>query len=250
MLERKITKISFGIATFLVAIMWVVFFIDYNFPVEFYKYGLYPLKASGLIGIFTSPFIHSTQDFSHILNNSVPMFILSWLLFYHYRTIATRSFLFIYFFTGITMWFLARDSYHIGMSGVIYGLTSFLVVSGFVRKNMKVAAISLIVIFLYGSMVWGIFPTKVGVSWEAHAMGLLSGVLIAIFFRHDGPQPAKLWYEVEEEMGVEPEEEYWKEGYEPPVQNEPKIIINYTVVPNKPKVINPQSNIIDITEEE
>ena len=148
------------------------------------------------------------------------------------------------------MWFLARDSYHIGMSGVIYGLTSFLVVSGFIRKNMKVAAISLIVVFLYGSMVWGIFPTKVGVSWEAHAMGLLSGVLIAVYFRDKGPQPAKLWYEVEEEMGVEPEQEYWKEGYQPPVKNEAKITVHYTVIPNKPEVVHPKNNIIDISEEE
>lgn len=223
----------------MVAAMWLVFFVDYNFQLDFYKYGLYPLKTSGLIGIFTSPFIHSTHDYSHILNNSVPMFLLSWLLFYHYRTIAGKSFMFIYFFTGVSMWFLARDSYHIGMSGVIYGLTSFLVLSGFLRKNMKVAAISLMVIFLYGSMVWGIFPTKVGVSWEAHSMGLLSGILMAIYYRKDGPQAPKLPYEVEEDLGLEPEEEYWKEGYQSPVENEPRIIINYTVVPTRPKVVNP-----------
>lgn len=237
MLERKITKISFGITFLLVSLMWLVFFIDYNFELDLYHYGLYPLKASGLIGIFTAPFIHSTQDFSHILNNSIPMFVLSWMLFYHYRKIATRSFMFIYFFTGISMWFLARESYHIGMSGIIYGLTSFLVVSGFMRKNMRVAAISLMVVFLYGSMIWGIFPTKVGVSWEAHSMGLLSGILIALFFRKDGPQPAKMNYEIEEELGLESEEEYWREDYQPKAENEPKIIVNYTIIPSQPKVV-------------
>jgi membrane associated rhomboid family serine protease len=231
--------------------MWIVFFVDFNFELELYRYGLYPLKSSGLLGVFTSPFIHSTEDYSHILNNSVPMFLLSWLLFYHYRTIASRSFIFIYLFTGISMWFLARDSYHIGMSGVIYGLTSFLVFSGFIRKNMKVAAISMMVIFLYGSMVWGIFPTKVGVSWEAHSMGLLSGILIAFYFRKDGPQAEKMKYEVEEDLGIEPQEEYWKEGYQPPLINEPRIIVNYTVVPKSPKVVHQSgSRTIDITEEE
>ena len=134
------------------------------------------------------------------------------------------------------MWLFARESYHIGMSGVIYGLTSFLVLSGFLRKNMKVAAISLAVIFYYGSMVWGIFPSKVGVSWEAHSIGLLSGILIAIYFRKSGPQPAKMVYEIEEELGFEPDEEYWKAGYKPkpkePEINSP-VIFKYTVIPKK-----------------
>lgn len=216
--------------------MWFVFFLDYTFQLDWYQYGLYPLKLSGLFGIISSPFLHSTADFSHILNNSLPTFVLTWMLFYHYRTIATKTFLFIYLFTGIMMWFFARESYHVGMSGVIYGLTSFLVISGFLRKNMRVAAISLAVIFYYGSMVWGIFPTKVGVSWEAHAIGLLSGILIAIYFRKSGPQPAKMIYEIEEEMGFESEEEYWKAGYKPkpkePIQ-ENTVIYRYTLTPKK-----------------
>lgn len=216
--------------------MWFVFFLDYTFKLEWYKFGLYPLKPSGLIGIITSPFLHSTSSFSHILNNSLPTFALTWMLFYHYRTIATKSFLFIYFFTGIMMWFFARESYHIGMSGVIYGLTSFLVISGFLRKNMRVAAISLAVIFYYGSMVWGIFPTTVGVSWEAHAIGLLSGILIAFYYRNAGPQPAKMKYEIEEELGFESEDEYWKAGYRPKPKESTEdktIIYKYTVVPKK-----------------
>jgi membrane associated rhomboid family serine protease len=236
MLQKKITQISFGIAATITAIMWVVFFFDYTFELNWYKYGLYPQNKEGLLGIITAPFLHSTKGFSHIINNSVPTFVLSWMLFYHYRTVATRSFIFIYLFTGISMWFLARESYHIGMSGVIYGLTSFLIVSGFLRKNMKVAGISLVVIFLYGSTVWGIFPNQVGVSWEAHAFGFLSGGIIAFYFRKSGPQPAKLRYEIEEELGIEPEVEYWKTPEQQPPQHEPKIIINYTIVPKKVEV--------------
>jgi len=236
MFQRKITRISFGIALTIVGLMWAVFILDYFLELDWSKYGLYPKSTSGIIGIFTAPFLHSTDGFSHILNNSLTTLVLSWMLFYHYRTIATKSFLFIYFFTGITMWFFARESYHIGMSGVIYGLTSFLVTSGFVRKNMRVAAISLIVVFLYGSTVWGIFPNQVGVSWEAHSIGLLSGVLIALYFRKSGPQPAKLMYEIQEELeeeyGLETENEYWKEpSKRPDSTNQPKIIVNYTIVP-------------------
>lgn len=217
--------------------MWLVFILDYYFDLHWYQYGLYPQTTNGLLGIVTAPFLHSTKDFSHIVNNSIPFFVLTWMLFYHYRTVATRAFLFIYLFTGLVMWVLARESYHIGMSGVIYGLTSFLIVSGFFRKNMKVAGISLVVIFLYGSTVWGIFPNQIGVSWEAHAYGFLSGILIAVIFRKSGPQPRKMIYEIEEEMGIEPEFEYWKDQPVIPKEEEqPKIIINYTIVPESPKV--------------
>lgn len=238
MLERKITRLALLIAFSLLCVMWLVFLTDYFFDLNLYRYGIYPHKLSGIIGIFAAPFIHSTADFGHIFNNSIPAFILTWLLFYHYRTIATRVFLLIYFLTGISMWLLARESYHIGMSGVIYGLSSFLVFSGFFRKNMRVAAVSLFVIFLYGSMIWGIFPSSINISWEGHALGLFSGIIAAVIFKYRGPQPQKMIYEIEEELGIEPEFEYWKEPDSSsvnPVTNPEKtdpIIIRYEYKPN------------------
>jgi membrane associated rhomboid family serine protease len=211
MLETKISRIALHISFSLVGLMWFVYMTDITFGLELYRFGIYPLRPSGLIGIIMTPFIHSTADFSHIINNTLPAFILTWLLFYHYRTIATRVFVLIYLLTGISMWLLARENYHIGMSGVIYGLTSFLVFSGFFRKNMRVAAVSLFVIFLYGSMVWGIFPTAINISWEGHALGFFSGIIVAVIYKYSGPQPQKLRYELEEELGIEPEEEYWKD---------------------------------------
>ena len=108
---------------------------------------------------------------------------------------------------------------------------------------MKVAAISLVVIFLYGSTVWGIFPNQVGVSWEAHAYGFLSGALIAFYYRKRGPQPKKMHYEIEEEMGIEPEEEYWKTDHthhhQHPHHKDNKhhnFQINYTIIPKKVEV--------------
>ncbi|UKN00631.1 rhomboid family intramembrane serine protease [Paracrocinitomix mangrovi] len=243
MFQLKITRISFGIALSLVALMWAVFAIEYALDLDWYKYGIYPRTAKGLIGIITSPFLHSTRDFAHIINNSVPTLILTWMMFYHYRTIAAQAFVFIYLFTGATIWLFAHNGYHIGMSGVIYGMTSFLITSGFLRRNMRVAAVSLVVVFLYGSTVWGIFPNQPGVSWEAHAFGFIGGIMIALFYRKNGPQPKKLMYEIEEDLGIEPEEEYWKEGYQPKQQEAaPKIIINYQIVPEKPKVETEESN--------
>ena len=242
MLESKISRIALLISFSLVGLMWFVYMTDITFDLNLYRYGIYPLRTSGLAGILLTPFIHSTADFSHILNNTLPAFILNWLLFYHYRTIATRVFIIIYLLTGISMWLLARENYHIGMSGVIYGLTSFLVFSGFFRKNMRVAAVSLFVIFLYGSMVWGIFPTAINISWEGHALGFFSGIIVAVIYKYSGPQPQKLRYEIEEELGIEPEDEYWKEEpVIPPQQTNPEenksaeISIHYDYKPKDEK---------------
>lgn len=245
MLQTKIARIALTISFLLVFTMWLVHFTNLAFNLDLYRYGILPKTPEGLVGIVAAPFIHSTADYGHILNNSLPAFILTWLLFYHYRTIALRVFLIIYLLTGLAMWLLARDSYHIGMSGVIYGLTSFLVFSGFFRKNMRVAAVSLFVIFLYGSMVWGIFPTAVNISWEGHALGFFAGLIVAVLYKYAGPQPQKLRYELEEELGIEPEFEYWKE--EPVVNAEEAdksaqsgvsesvnpLHINYEYKPNK-----------------
>lgn len=246
--ETKIRRLSFGIAFSIVALMVVVFLYDYYFNLELYKFGVYPRSFSGLIGILTSPFIHSTVNFSHLLNNSIPIFVLTWLLFYSYRTIAAKVFVFIYFATGIFVWLLGRESYHIGMSGVIYGLTSFLIVSGFFRKNMRIAGISLLVIFLYGSIIWGVIPLDPSISWEGHFFGFLSGMIMAGVYRKAGPQPQKYRYEIEEDLGVEYEEEYWLEKPFTSVtdtqelDNNKPIIINYTIVPSQPKIVNPLQN--------
>jgi len=257
--DNKITRISFGIAFSIVIAMVIVFLYDFNFHLDLYKFGVLPRNFSGLIGVFTSPFIHSTDSYSHILNNSIPMFVLTWLLFHSYRTVATKVFVFIYLFTGILVWLLGRETYHIGMSGVIYGLTSFLIVSGFYRKNMRVAGISLLVIFLYGSIIWGVIPLDPSISWEGHFFGFLSGMIMAGVFRNSGPQPAKFRYEVEEDLGYEYEEEFWLDkpaddvidieheviDIEPDLthQYEP-FSINYVYIPSNPE------NSEEIEEEE
>lgn len=202
--------------------MWLVHLVNLQFQLDLYKFGIYPLHKEGLIGIIAAPFIHSTEDWGHILNNSLPALVLTWLLFYHYRTIATRVFVIIYVLTGTAMWLMARESYHIGMSGIIYGLTSFLVFSGFFRKNMRVAAVSLFVIFIYGSTVWGIFPVQENISWEGHALGMFAGIIVALLYKNAGPQPQKMRYELEEELGIEPENEYWKENEQQEVSDSAK----------------------------
>lgn len=186
--------------------MWSVFILDRHYQLDLYEYGVKPRTWEGLKGIFLMPFIHGQDDYGHIINNSFPTFVLFATLIYFYREIAVYVTLFLWLGGGFLLWYFAENtgSYHIGMSGVIYGLFGFLLISGFIRKFLPLQAIALFVAFVYGSLIWGVFPIKAGVSWEGHLAGLLVGGVVAIAFRKKGPTPPKYRYEIEKEMGIEP----------------------------------------------
>ena len=193
-------------------IIWMVALAEYVFGLSFYQYGIYPRTAEGAIGIITSPLIHG--DFNHLFANSVPLFVLGASLFYFYRSIALKVFILIYLFTNIWVWGMGREAYHIGASGVVYGLAAFLFVSGLLRKEPRLMAISMFVAFIYGSLIWGIFPElfpEKNISWEGHLMGILSGVIFAIYFRKNGPQKRTYSWEFEDEPDEDEDEPaYWK----------------------------------------
>lgn len=190
----------------LIILLWSIFLLDRHFGLNLYKFGVKPNTLEGLKGIIFMPFIHGQKDFSHIINNSIPTFVLLSTVIYFYRGIAVYVILFIWLGSGFLLWFTAAESnsYHIGISGVIYGLFGFLFISGFIRSYLPLQAISLFVAFLYGSLIWGIFPTEPGISWQGHFLGLTVGVILAIIFRKKGPQRPKYQYEIEKELGIEP----------------------------------------------
>jgi len=198
--HRKITR-SLIFPSIFVIVIWLVKFVELIFKIDLGVYGLQPLHAKGLIGIITAPLLH--VSFSHLFPNTIPLFILSGLLFYFYRVIAWRIFILIWVLTGLWVWFLAReDSIHIGASGIVYGLASFLFFSGIIRRDAKLMAITLLIAFLYGGMVWGVFPQffpRERISWESHLMGLLAGLILAIYYRKAGPQRMIFEWEDEEE---------------------------------------------------
>lgn len=183
-----------GIA--LLLIMWSVYLVDWIFPYDFARWGVLPRQTSGLWGILFSPFIHGS--FEHIVNNSPPILILSWALYYFYRKIGTQILTISWLVGGLFVWIAARGgSYHIGMSGVIYSLAFFIFFSGVFRREAKVMAIALFVAFLYGSMIWGIFPLDPRVSFEAHLFGAVVGVALAYFYRKEGETFKKKRYQFE-----------------------------------------------------
>jgi len=200
---RRRLLLSMIIPGIFVFFMWLVKIIEVVFEIDLSGFGIYPLTLQGLPGILFSPFIHA--DFTHLFNNSVPLFFLSLALFYFYSEVAVRVFIWTYFLTGLLVWVAGREAWHIGASGVVYGLASFLFFSGIIRRYFRLIALSLLIVFLYGSMVWGLFPgVYKNVSWESHMLGFFSGVVLAVWYRNQGPQ--RPVYEWMDENSAEDEE--------------------------------------------
>lgn len=199
---RKKFLLSMIIPGIFVFFMWLVKIIEVLFEIDLSGFGIYPLSAKGLPGIIFSPFIHA--NFGHLFNNSLPLFFLSIALFYFYSEVALKVFIWTFFFTGLLVWIAGREAWHIGASGLVYGLASFLFFSGIIRRYFRLIALSLLIVFLYGSMVWGLFPgVYKNVSWESHMLGFFSGVVLAVLFRNEGPQePVYEWMEEEEETSL------------------------------------------------
>jgi len=100
--------------------------------------------------------------------------------------------------SGVLLWIIGGTGNHIGASGIVYGLASFLFWSGVIRRNLLLMRISLVVVFLYGGMIWWMLPIKEGVSWEGHLSGALVGLILAIFYRNSGPKRPIYKYEISE----------------------------------------------------
>ena len=208
--NRLIRSLFFPVLFILV--LWIIKISEIvtGFPLA--PYGMHPRSWEGIYGIFTMPWIHS--DINHLIANTIPMFILGGFLFYSYREIAWKVLIMIWLLSGLWILFAGQPgSTHIGASGIVYGLASFLFTSGIIRRDTSLMAITLLVTFIYGGLVWGIFPQffpQERISWEGHLMGLVAGVVLAVYFRREGPQRKQFdWEEEEEEDGDPP---YWSDS--------------------------------------
>ena len=160
--------------------MWLVFTIEFYLKIDLGYLGIYPREITGLVGVIMAPLLHG--NFNHLASNTVPLLVLGGSVFFFYPVIASRVFLHAYFFTNILVWVFGRPFYHIGASGLIYALASFLVFFGLFKRNFKSVIISAVVIFVYGSMAYGIFPLDDRISWESHLMGAVVGLVSAFTF--------------------------------------------------------------------
>ncbi len=198
MKRKNLTSLKFS--AIVLIIIWSVKIFEIVFDYDFTEYGVLPRKLNGLTGILFSPLIHS--DVNHLLSNSLPVIILCLLIFNFYSQIAKKILIYLYFISGLWLWCIGRESFHIGASGLIYAMASFLFFSGILRKNSQLSAVALLVIFIYGGLFWGLFPIHKNVSWEGHLTGFIAGILVSFIFRKDGPKRKKYNWEIEEDLEV------------------------------------------------
>ena len=164
-----------------IGLLWFIQGIEWAIATNFFRFGILPRTPEGLVGIIAAPLIHG--DSSHLLSNTLPLLILGVALFYFYDRVAVLVFILIYSFTGAWVWMAARSAYHVGASGLVYGLSAFIFISGLIRREKQTLVVSMIVFFLYGSLFLGFVPDNPEVSWESHIYGAIAGLFCAFYFR-------------------------------------------------------------------
>ena len=179
---RSNFRLAMRLSLILLGLVWLVFIFDAAFGLRLARFGLRPGSIEGLAGIVTAPLLHG--NFEHILSNTLPLFIAVTATLYLYPNSALRVIPAVWLGSGALAWFFARPSMHIGASGLIYGLLAYVFVSGILKRDMRSISVSLLVGFLYGSMIWGVLPTRPRMSWEMHLTGAVVGVLMAFVYKH------------------------------------------------------------------
>lgn len=196
-------------------LMIMSFLLEKGMGWDFHTAGIFPRRIMTIWGIFTLVFVH--VDWSHLANNVISFVLLGSSLYFFYKEIASKVLFISYISSGLLLWLIGRDSWHVGASGLIYSIAFFLFFSGIIRKHVPLIALSLVVAFIYGNMVWHVFPWKIQdpISWEGHLAGGATGIFLSIFYRKEGPQrPVIPWTEEEEEEEEGNEAEYYIEDTE------------------------------------
>ena len=169
----------------IIAILWIVHAITLILP-DISKYGIIPRETVGIAGIFTAPFLHG--DIYHLIANTTSFFIFGCILALIEPALFFSILANITIIGGFATWIFAREANHIGASGVIFGLFGYIVAVGFFRKKLLYIIVSVLIIFIYGGMVFQVLPGDPGVSWESHLFGFLAGIFTAHRFAHKPSQ--------------------------------------------------------------
>lgn len=192
----KFSNKVLAIPLFAMITIWCVYWVELILGVNFNEMGVMPRTLLGLRGVVFSPFIHGSLE--HLYNNTIPLGVLLTALWYFYKDVAWKVVLYGILLSGLMTWLIGRTSYHIGASGLIYVLASFIFFKGIFSSHFRLVALSLIVVFIYGSMLWYIFPVKEGMSWEGHLAGFITGLLLAKMIKARIPPAKKYDWEKED----------------------------------------------------
>ncbi|MEM6269971.1 MAG: rhomboid family intramembrane serine protease [Bacteroidota bacterium] len=199
---------SLKVAGIVVGLLWVIHFALWLLEVNVGVLGIVPRSVAGLSGILTAPLVHG--DIFHLMSNSAPLFFFTAGMLYFYPRISAKAFAWMYLMTGVWVWIAAHEGSHIGASGIVYALAGFLFFSGVFRRETRSIALSLVIAFFYGGMVWGVLPGQEGISWESHLFGLVAGAVCAFFYRkQDLPLRKKYNWEDDPEWDPNDDKAVW-----------------------------------------
>ncbi|WP_136668908.1 rhomboid family intramembrane serine protease [Flavobacterium sp. H122] len=180
--EFKFTPSVVLLPLYFVLLLWIVFWFERQFKINLTEFGILPRTLSGLQGIVLSPFLHG--DISHLFNNSLPLIFLLACVRYFYREQSFKVLCYGIVLSGIGTWLIGRESYHIGASGLVYVLASFMFFKGLHTKYYRLVALSFTIVLLYGGMIWYVFPSaEEHISWEAHLSGFVVGLVMSWIFQ-------------------------------------------------------------------
>ena len=191
-----------GYPILFVLLIWIAFWAELRFGLNLKTYGIYPRELNGLIGVFTSVFIHGSL--SHLYNNTIPLFVLAICLFYFYRPVAWKVTIFGIVLSGFITWIIGKSAFHIGSSSLVYVFMSFLLFKGLISRHYRLIALSFIIVFLYGGMIWYIFPIKSKMSWEGHLSGFITGLVFAFLYKTKPLVETYSWEEEEYDKTEDP----------------------------------------------
>ena len=178
----KFTTAVIGLPVFFVLFLWIVYWVQIRFDFDFYQNGIYPRDFAGLQGVLFSPFIH--ENLSHLYNNSIPLLVLLAALQFFYPKQSFSVIVFGILFSGLITWIIGRENFHIGASGLIYVLVSFIFFKGIQTRYYRLVALSFAVTLLYGGMIWYVFPdVDKTISWEGHLAGFITGFAMSLFYK-------------------------------------------------------------------
>ena len=195
--DTRRLRIAFAVAFSFALLLWVLMLVEHLSGVAFVQFGIYPRQAVGLPGILCAPLIHASVP--HLFANTPPIIVIGTMLLYGYPRASIVFLPVLYFASGFAVWLFAREAYHIGASGLAFGLLFFVFTAGVLRWERRTIAISLLVFFLYGGMISGVIPGDREISFESHLSGAIIGIFMAFLLRHRDPESPRKQYSWEQE---------------------------------------------------
>jgi membrane associated rhomboid family serine protease len=179
--------VAVKLALAFVALLWLIQVLLSGPGIDPGYFGVHPRQWNDLWGLFTAPLVHG--DFTHLLSNSVPLAVLGAAMLHLYPRASRIVLPAVYLGPEIAVWLFARGSSHLGASGIVYGMFAYVLTAGLLRRDRRAIATSLLVCFLYGTLVWGVLPIEPRLSWETHLAAAIIGFALALALRDRDRMP-------------------------------------------------------------